>query len=494
MSSERDSEGSSKSLVRGGSARDTEWTGLATSSQAVAWDEVATRRRTLKQADTGLWESRLSEMYVRWINSRLRERRDAGQVRLVEDLAIDLRSGVVLCHLLEALSGRSLKTRLNARGTTKIHHISNLTVYFGALQEVGVKTVNVGPNDVYDGNVRCILGLMWTNICFFAMRDEGVEVTDERGALKQTLLAWATELIGDDSELLPLSHDFKAAFGDGRLFAAMLKSLDPDAPDFDDTLSAADNLRRTFERADEVFSVPVLIDVSVPNSMGDEQALITYLCEFKHCVQQPVKIPMEEPLPEDTKEAVEDEEPPVVEEEEVQPMKIKVAVGLHRGRALLGGREINPYCVVKYGAKEVKTSHDEATPDPAWDYQTLFDVVLPLDDAKAVIIVYIFSANTYFADSLIGKCEVLLANLVDACVGDDLTMPCCLMKPSFLAVLPCDTREQDDLRHIAFSGTRSVQRHLNIFHDPMLLYKNAGYLGAIEVSVFSMGTAFNLIS
>ena len=68
------------------------------------------------------------------------------------------------------------------------------------------------------------------------------------------------------------------------------------------------------------------------------------------------------------------------------------------------------------------------------------------------------------------------------------------MKPSFLAVLPCDTREQAALRHIAFSGTRSVQRHLNIFHDPMLLYKNAGYLGAIEVSVFSMGTAFNLIS
>mmetsp|Transcript_788 Transcript_788/g.1113 ORF Transcript_788/g.1113 Transcript_788/m.1113 type:complete len:142 (+) Transcript_788:1863-2288(+) len=73
----------------------------------------------------------------------------------------------------------------------------------------------------------------------------------------------------------------------------------------------------------------------------------------------------------------------------------------------------------------------------------------------------------------------------------------CLMQRSFLSVTPCDTNEHEalhsnnensSLRPDSFSGSRnSMTRAMSNFNDKKYLFKNAGFLGAIELSVFSMG-------
>lgn len=52
----------------------------------------------------------------------------------------------------------------------KIQEIGNLNVVFTALQKEGVKLVNIGPEDIWDGNQNLILGFLWTLIYYFQVR------------------------------------------------------------------------------------------------------------------------------------------------------------------------------------------------------------------------------------------------------------------------------------------------------------------------------------
>lgn len=49
----------------------------------------------------------------------------------------------------------------------KIHEINNLNIVFNSLAKEGVKVVNIGPEDIWDGNPKIILGLLWTIIYHF---------------------------------------------------------------------------------------------------------------------------------------------------------------------------------------------------------------------------------------------------------------------------------------------------------------------------------------
>lgn len=511
---------------------DTRWEGLPPTERL---EDLSSGQSKLKK--TIDCEGRHSEMYAKWINSRLRAKIDDKQMSPIEDLARDMKTGIALYHLIEALSGRKPSGKLSL-ADSKHHHISNLNVAFRALSDSGIKTVNVGPLDLYDGNLTCILGLMWTSMCFFATSE--VNPKYALAALKRNLLTWASSHVGD----LP-SRDFREAFRDGRVLAEILQKLDPlRAPEYDDSLTETENLLAVFCHAKAAFDVPVLLDISLENPLdaNDEKSLVAYVSEFKHCIELRNNVPKQANDDDEDDDdgamydyEVEDVVAPAVFASSVielsrAPETTKIAVGIHRARALYGGKSINPYCVIKYKDKESKTHHVDSTCDPDWHHTQLIDVEHPLTDTSARIIIFIFSANTLFADTLLGKVELLLFNLLeissekqlaasspcnrrDQRRGDDeessycmspsvaaaasafgvggavTDVPCCVMKRSFLAVTPCDTREQDELRHTRFSGTRSVQRSLNVFHDNRILFKNAGFLGAVEISVHSLGNA-----
>ena len=62
-------------------------------------------RTALKEGDEPAWVSRQKKVFTSWINLRIKGR----DIAPVEDIFEDLKSGFVLYHLFEVLSGTSLR-------------------------------------------------------------------------------------------------------------------------------------------------------------------------------------------------------------------------------------------------------------------------------------------------------------------------------------------------------------------------------------------------
>ena len=48
------------------------------------------------------------------------------------------------------------------KGSSRIHHLSNVNKCLEALRSANVEFVNIHPDDVIDGNEKITLGLVWT--------------------------------------------------------------------------------------------------------------------------------------------------------------------------------------------------------------------------------------------------------------------------------------------------------------------------------------------
>lgn len=64
-------------------------------------------------------------------------------LKQVQDLVEDLRDGTVLCSLVEALQGRRLKG-WSPHPTNQHHKLENVTTALQAIEDDGVKLVNIG--------------------------------------------------------------------------------------------------------------------------------------------------------------------------------------------------------------------------------------------------------------------------------------------------------------------------------------------------------------
>mmetsp|Transcript_788 Transcript_788/g.1112 ORF Transcript_788/g.1112 Transcript_788/m.1112 type:complete len:673 (+) Transcript_788:14-2032(+) len=288
-------------------------------------------------------EERLSNTYLRLLNGRLRERRELGKVGLLRDLRSDLRDGIVLFHLVEVLSGFSIPGDLCLKPVHKIQAIGNLNMVFDALRNIGVKIVKVSPFDIYDGNLKRILGLLWTTILFFALRNvrklhgpkfrveeemrnddtemqkallitppkkKMIETTDgseissspkstassansqisqvhsDAIELRQGLAAWVSKITQ-----VPLEPDRLAVnLRDGRVFAKLIRRLlkyqndqGKDIDDYEYSKTPEQNMERSFAMAQAILGVPVLISLT-PGKALDEVALVAYLSELQHAV------------------------------------------------------------------------------------------------------------------------------------------------------------------------------------------------------------------
>ncbi|CAD6184179.1 unnamed protein product [Caenorhabditis auriculariae] len=101
--------------------------------------------------------------FTRWINYHLEEHSSSGRV---VELFEDFRDGVLLCHLIEVLTGEALAVH-KGRVSKRVHHIANLTTALTVLRRRGLELINNNAADIADGNPRIILGLVWQIILHF---------------------------------------------------------------------------------------------------------------------------------------------------------------------------------------------------------------------------------------------------------------------------------------------------------------------------------------
>ena len=107
----------------------------------------------------------------------------------ISNLLEDLSDGTVLSQLLQELSGEKMP-RLKP-GTMRIQKLANLNTVFTFLRNY-VKLVDIGPQDVLDGNETRVLGMLWSIISVFSIRSVNLTMPGVRhmGDLKNRLIMW----------------------------------------------------------------------------------------------------------------------------------------------------------------------------------------------------------------------------------------------------------------------------------------------------------------
>ena len=96
---------------------------------------------TMKKADTKLRDKEQQKTFINWVNVMLKSTKYHIEVK---DLQVDLKDGLVLIALLEALAGDGKIGNYNKRPNIKAAMMDNLDTCFKFMDSQNIKLVNIG--------------------------------------------------------------------------------------------------------------------------------------------------------------------------------------------------------------------------------------------------------------------------------------------------------------------------------------------------------------
>uniref|UniRef100_A0A914X4P9 Calponin-homology (CH) domain-containing protein n=1 Tax=Plectus sambesii TaxID=2011161 RepID=A0A914X4P9_9BILA len=250
----------------------------------VECDEVSREICKLKAEQ----ESKQKRTFTKWINAQLRTHWSR---MFVVDLYIDIRTGVMLCYLVETVTDRKLAVNAGRR-LKRIHYISNFNMVLSVLRQYGLELVNNNPVDLANGNPPIVLGLIWQIILHFEikrtvlwlLRNDTSGVIHNAGELsvEKWLLQWLrNEIAGKYGRKVDdLDHTWK----DGILFNALIHHTDSTLVDMTAIRRNSDgrrNLEHAFTVAEQRLNIPRLLDLDdVDCAQPDKRSIMTYLVQF----------------------------------------------------------------------------------------------------------------------------------------------------------------------------------------------------------------------
>uniref|UniRef100_A0A3B5BBY7 Dystrophin n=1 Tax=Stegastes partitus TaxID=144197 RepID=A0A3B5BBY7_9TELE len=223
--------------------------------------------------------------FTKWVNSQLAK---TGKPP-VEDLFADLCDGRRLLELLEGLTGHELE-----RGITRVHSLNNVNRALQILQKNNVELVNIGASDIVDGNHKLILGLIWSIILHWQVKDV---MKDVMAGLQQTnsekiLLSWVRQNTRQYPQVNVVN--FSTSWNDGLAFNALIHSHRPELFDWSSVekkMSAIDRLEHAFNKAEQHLGIERLLDpedVAVPHP--DKKSIIMYVTSLFQVLPQSVSM------------------------------------------------------------------------------------------------------------------------------------------------------------------------------------------------------------
>eukprot|EP00808_Paulinella_micropora_P020992 g34059.t1 len=226
-----------------------------------------------------LWYQIQEKVFTRWCNTHLAKRGQA-----VERLQTDLSDGVLLIQLLEVLSEKKLG-KYNKNPVITIQKWENLSIALAFLKTEGIYVVNMGPADIQGGNLRIILGLIWTLIQHYSISLQRKQAAadkeqKEKDSLANDLIKWIQSKI-PEYNITNLTKDWN----DGRAVCALTNAIAtgsvPDHKD-KDPHSAYDNAKVGIDTAEQKLGIAQLI---MPEEMihpkVDKNGMTAYLAQFR---------------------------------------------------------------------------------------------------------------------------------------------------------------------------------------------------------------------
>ncbi|KAH3759770.1 alpha-actinin A [Pelomyxa schiedti] len=210
--------------------------------------------------------------FTKWFNAHLKK---AGHRETVEDLSRDLQDGKLLHKLLESISNTKLP-KITMTPKMRIHQIQNLNVCVTFISSK-VRLQGISAEDICNGDIKLILGMIWMIILRFEIADISVEDMNA----KEGLLYWCQKKTAG----YPGVHvkNFTDSWQDGLAFCALIHKHMPTALDFyaQSKEKPLENLELAFSVAEKQLGIPRFFD---PEDMiaADERSVMTYLLQFFH--------------------------------------------------------------------------------------------------------------------------------------------------------------------------------------------------------------------
>ncbi|KAI1890362.1 hypothetical protein AGOR_G00152950 [Albula goreensis] len=236
-------------------------------------------------ADDAPWKKIQQNTFTRWCNEHLK-----CVNKRIADLQCDLSDGLRLIALLEVLSQKKMYRKYHQRPTFRQMKLENVSVALEFLDRENIRLVSIDSKAIVDGNLKLILGMVWTLILHYSISMPVWEDEDDDEAKKQTpkqrLLGWIQNKVPD----LPITN-FSQDWRDGKALGALVDSCAPGlCPDWEtwDTVKPVDNASEAMQLADDWLGIPqVIAPEEIIDPSVDEQSVMTYLSQFPKAKLKP---------------------------------------------------------------------------------------------------------------------------------------------------------------------------------------------------------------
>lgn len=214
------------------------------------------------------WIEIQKNTFTNWVNEQLRVSQ-----RSVKDIGTDLCDGVNLVALVESLQLKKIG-KVYANPKTRIQMIQNVAIACKAITEDNIKLVNIGNEDIVNGNLKLILGLTW----HLVMRYQ-ISTRKTKSPPKQLMLNWFRGTIPE----VPVNN-FTTDWNDGVALHALIDNLKPGtSPEWRllDRQNRVENCRQAMVLAKDHLNIPrVISPEDFADPALDELSAMTYLSYF----------------------------------------------------------------------------------------------------------------------------------------------------------------------------------------------------------------------
>uniref|UniRef100_A0A8C9TG10 Filamin C n=1 Tax=Scleropages formosus TaxID=113540 RepID=A0A8C9TG10_SCLFO len=236
-------------------------------------------------AEDAPWKKIQQNTFTRWCNEHLK-----CISKNVTDLQKDFGDGLKLIALLEVLSQKKMHRKHNPRPNFRQMKLENVSVALEFLDREHIKLVSIDSKAIVDGNLKLILGLIWTLILHYSISMPMWEDEDDEEAKKltpkQRLLGWIQNKVPQ----LPINN-FNRDWRDGKALGALVDNCAPGlCPDWEewDPKQPVDNATEAMKQADDWLGVPqVIAPEEIVDPDVDEHSVMTYLSQFPKAKLKP---------------------------------------------------------------------------------------------------------------------------------------------------------------------------------------------------------------
>lgn len=221
------------------------------------------------------WVATQQKAFQRWANTYY----ESHDVPPLVDLKEDLADGVRLIQLLEIIGNEPLG-RYYKSPKLRVQKAENVNTALDFIKHRGILLYNIGAEDIIDGNLKLILGLLWILVLRFTIS----EINEEGLSAKEGLLLWCQRKTAGYKGVE--IKDFSSSWADGKAFCALIDRHRPDLLDYEeiDPKDHKGNTALAFRIAAEEVGIPQLLDVEDVCDVAkpDERSVMTYVAYWFH--------------------------------------------------------------------------------------------------------------------------------------------------------------------------------------------------------------------